>query len=101
MPTRIIIAEDETIIRVDLKEELLRQGYLVVGDVGDGQSAAGQEIGLQVDDDEDVAAGKGKGHGAAPLFSLIWPPFAPSPAGRTPLRTLPIGTSSTAPADGS
>jgi two-component system, response regulator PdtaR len=39
MPTRIILAEDETIIRVDLKEELLRQGYLVVGDVGDGQSA--------------------------------------------------------------
>lgn len=39
MPTRIIIAEDETVIRMDLKEELQRQGYLVVGDVGDGQSA--------------------------------------------------------------
>lgn len=39
MPTRIILAEDETIIRMDLKEELTRQGYLVVGDVGDGQSA--------------------------------------------------------------
>jgi response regulator NasT len=39
MPTRIIIAEDDTVIRMDLKEELQRQGYLVVGDVGDGQSA--------------------------------------------------------------
>ena len=39
VPTRIILAEDETVIRMDLKEELTRQGYLVVGDVGDGQSA--------------------------------------------------------------
>jgi AmiR/NasT family two-component response regulator len=39
MPTRMIIAEDDTVIRMDLKEELQRQGYLVVGDVGDGQSA--------------------------------------------------------------
>jgi two-component system, response regulator PdtaR len=39
MPTRIIVAEDDTLIRMDLKEELHRQGYLVVGDVGDGESA--------------------------------------------------------------
>jgi response regulator NasT len=39
MPIRIIIAEDESLIRMDLKEELQRQGYLVVGDVGDGESA--------------------------------------------------------------
>ncbi len=39
MPVRIIVAEDDTVIRMDLKEELQRQGYLVVGDVGDGQSA--------------------------------------------------------------
>lgn len=39
MPTRIILAEDETIIRMDLKEELTSQGYLVIGDVGDGVSA--------------------------------------------------------------
>jgi two-component system, response regulator PdtaR len=39
MPTRIIIAEDDAVIRLDLKEELERQGYLVVGQVGDGQSA--------------------------------------------------------------
>jgi len=39
MATRIILAEDETVIRMDLKEELERQGYLVVGDVADGKSA--------------------------------------------------------------
>ncbi|HEX6798558.1 MAG TPA: response regulator [Ktedonobacterales bacterium] len=39
MPTRIIIAEDDTVIRMDLKDELQRQGYLVVGEAGDGQSA--------------------------------------------------------------
>jgi len=39
MPTRIIIAEDDSVIRMDLKEELQRQGYLVVGDAGAGQSA--------------------------------------------------------------
>jgi len=39
MPTRLILAEDDTVIRMDLKEELQRQGYLVVGDVGDGESA--------------------------------------------------------------
>lgn len=39
MPTRIILAEDDSVIRMDLREELQRQGYLVVGDVGDGQSA--------------------------------------------------------------
>ncbi len=39
MPARIIVAEDDPVIRMDLKEELQRQGYLVVGDVGDGQSA--------------------------------------------------------------
>ncbi len=37
--TRIIIADDESIVRADLKEMLTNLGYLVVGDVGDGQSA--------------------------------------------------------------
>jgi len=37
--TRIIIADDESIVRVDLKEMLTNLGYLVVGEVGDGQSA--------------------------------------------------------------
>ncbi len=39
MPTRLILAEDDTVIRMDLREELQRQGYLVIGDVGDGESA--------------------------------------------------------------
>lgn len=37
--TRVIIADDESIVRTDLKEMLTSLGYLVVGDVGDGQSA--------------------------------------------------------------
>ncbi len=37
--TRIIVADDEAIVRTDLKEMLTSLGYLVIGDVGDGQSA--------------------------------------------------------------
>lgn len=37
--TRIIVADDESIIRMDLKEMLTALGYLVVGEVGDGRSA--------------------------------------------------------------
>jgi response regulator NasT len=37
--TRVIIADDEAIIRVDLQEMLTSLGYLVVGECGDGQSA--------------------------------------------------------------
>ncbi len=37
--TRIVIADDESIIRMDLKEMLGSLGYLVVGEAGDGQSA--------------------------------------------------------------
>ncbi len=37
--TRIVIADDESIVRTDLKEMLTSLGYLVVGDVGDGKSA--------------------------------------------------------------
>lgn len=36
---RIIIADDESIIRMDLREMLTNLGYLVVGEVGDGRSA--------------------------------------------------------------
>jgi AmiR/NasT family two-component response regulator len=39
MPTRVIIADDETIQRMDLKDVLIKQGYLVVGEAGDGASA--------------------------------------------------------------
>lgn len=36
--TRIIIADDESLIRMDLREMLTQLGYLVVGEAGDGQS---------------------------------------------------------------
>lgn len=39
MPTRIMIADDEIIQRLDLKDMLTRLDYLVVGEVGDGVSA--------------------------------------------------------------
>ena len=35
---RIIIADDEALIRQDLREMLTNLGYLVIGDVGDGRS---------------------------------------------------------------
>jgi AmiR/NasT family two-component response regulator len=37
--TRVIVADDESIIRMDLKEMLTNLGYLVIGEVGDGHSA--------------------------------------------------------------
>jgi len=37
--TRVIIADDESIIRMDLREMLTSLGYLVIGEVGDGRSA--------------------------------------------------------------
>jgi len=36
---RILIADDESIIRMDLREMLTSLGYLVVGEAGDGQTA--------------------------------------------------------------
>jgi AmiR/NasT family two-component response regulator len=36
---RIVIADDESLIRMDLREMLNNLGYLVVGEVGDGRSA--------------------------------------------------------------
>ncbi|MER7848540.1 response regulator [Kitasatospora sp. NPDC096077] len=37
--TRIVIAEDEALIRLDLKEMLEEEGYIVVGEAGDGATA--------------------------------------------------------------
>lgn len=37
--TRVIIADDESLIRMDLREMLTNLGYLVVGEAGDGRSA--------------------------------------------------------------
>ncbi|MFC7216638.1 ANTAR domain-containing response regulator [Streptomyces polyrhachis] len=37
--TRVVIAEDEALIRLDLKEMLEEEGYVVVGEAGDGETA--------------------------------------------------------------
>jgi response regulator NasT len=37
--TRIIIADDESLIRRDLREMLTDQGYLIIGEAGDGRTA--------------------------------------------------------------
>ncbi|GAB3959288.1 ANTAR domain-containing response regulator [Streptomyces sparsus] len=37
--TRVVIAEDEALIRLDLKEMLEEEGYSVVGEAGDGRAA--------------------------------------------------------------
>src|ERR1043166_8114769 len=38
-PLRVLIAEDEALIRLDLKEMLEEEGYVVVAEDGDGQQA--------------------------------------------------------------
>ena len=38
-PRRVVIAEDEALIRMDLKELLQEAGYVVVGEAGDGETA--------------------------------------------------------------
>src|SRR2546430_76373 len=47
--TRVVIADDESIIRMDLKEMLTGLGYLVVGEAGDGLSAVNQGRELKPD----------------------------------------------------
>jgi response regulator NasT len=39
MPTRVVIAEDEAIIRLDLREILEEEGYEIVGETGRGDEA--------------------------------------------------------------
>jgi response regulator NasT len=38
-PKRVVIAEDETLIRMDLAEMLQEEGYSVVAEAGDGETA--------------------------------------------------------------
>ncbi|OHV36455.1 MULTISPECIES: ANTAR domain-containing response regulator [Pseudofrankia] len=38
-PRRVLIAEDEALIRLDLREMLQEEGYEVVGEAGDGEAA--------------------------------------------------------------
>lgn len=47
--TRVLIAEDEALIRLDLKEMLEEEGYEVVAEVGDGQQAVDQARSLAPD----------------------------------------------------
>ena len=47
--TRVVIADDESIIRMDLREMLTNLGYLVVGEAGDGRSAVNQARELRPD----------------------------------------------------
>jgi response regulator NasT len=47
--TRVIVADDESLIRMDLREMLTNLGYLVVGEVADGRSAVHQARELRPD----------------------------------------------------
>ena len=49
MATRIVIAEDEASIRLDLKETLEEEGYEVVGETGRGDEAVALEKSLEPD----------------------------------------------------
>jgi two-component system, response regulator PdtaR len=48
-PTRVLIAEDEALIRLDLKEMLEEEGYAVVAEVADGQQAVDRAQALRPD----------------------------------------------------
>jgi AmiR/NasT family two-component response regulator len=48
-PLRVVIAEDEALIRLDLKEMLEEEGYSVVAEVGDGESAVERVTSLSPD----------------------------------------------------
>jgi AmiR/NasT family two-component response regulator len=49
VPTRVVIAEDEAIIRLDLKETLEEEGYEVVGETGRGDEAVQMVTELEPD----------------------------------------------------
>ncbi|CKH87540.1 ANTAR domain-containing response regulator [Mycolicibacterium smegmatis] len=48
-PRRVLIAEDEALIRLDLAEMLREEGYEVVGEAGDGQEAVEMAESLRPD----------------------------------------------------
>src|SRR5690349_22439444 len=48
-PLRVVIAEDEALIRLDLKEMLEEEGYAVVAEAGDGESAVERVTALRPD----------------------------------------------------
>ncbi|MHB8340962.1 MAG: ANTAR domain-containing response regulator, partial [Mycobacteriales bacterium] len=48
-PRRVVIAEDEALIRLDLKEMLQEEGYSVCGEAGDGETAVRLAMELRPD----------------------------------------------------
>jgi two-component system, response regulator PdtaR len=48
-PLRVVIAEDEALIRLDLKEMLEEEGYSVVAEAGDGETAVASVIEFRPD----------------------------------------------------
>src|SRR5260370_6854446 len=48
-PRRVLVAEDEALIRLDLAEMLREEGYDVVGEAGDGQEAVELAASLRPD----------------------------------------------------
>jgi two-component system, response regulator PdtaR len=48
-PRRVLVAEDEALIRLDLAEMLKEEGYEVVGQAGDGQEAVDMAEALRPD----------------------------------------------------
>lgn len=46
---RVLVAEDEALIRLDLIEMLSEEGYIVVGEAADGQQAVEQAMALRPD----------------------------------------------------
>ena len=81
-PFRVVIAEDEALIRLDLKEMLEEEGYAVVGEAGDGETAVKLA--------ERTAAGSGDhGHQDAGAWTGSRPP---SRSGRAPVAPVVILT---------
>jgi two-component system, response regulator PdtaR len=48
-PRRVVLAEDEALIRLDLREMLEEEGYEVVGEAGDGETALSMARDLRPD----------------------------------------------------
>jgi len=48
-PTRVVVAEDEALIRLDVVEMLTEEGYDVVGEAGDGEAAVALAADLKPD----------------------------------------------------
>mgnify|MGYP001798433281 CR=1 FL=1 len=63
MSIRVVIAEDEAIIRLDLKETLEEEGYDAVGETGRGDQ--GNEMTRELKPDLAQPASRDRGRGAA------------------------------------